>query len=218
MPRMALSEIELHTVRARATEAAKRLFAAGGFEAMSFRRIAAEIGFSKSGLYRYFPRGKDEILAAIRVQAFEVLIERHWRAYAAAANPLQALRLLGDAFVQFADDHPINFKLVFVFAHGDWESFDELTDQIGRAWEPLERTFQDAIEEELLEGDPQVLARAFYAAMLGVMTVYLSDEDDPLLSVECLRESLLGLLVRGATPAGKLTSEDRESKPSGKRT
>jgi len=210
MPRIALSSDELQAVRNRAIAAAKRLFADGGYEAMSFRKIAAAIDYSKSGLYRYFPKGHDEVLAAIRIQAFDTLNERNWRAYESATDPLHGLRLLGDAFFKFADDHPTEFQLLFVFAHGDWESFEELTERIERAWEPLERTLQDAVEGKLLEGNPQVMARAHYAAMLGMMTVYLSEEDDPLLSLECLRESLMGLLLRGATPLERLTEMELE--------
>ncbi len=206
MPRTLLSNEELQRVRGEAVAAAKRLFAGGGASALSFRSVAAETGFSTGGLYRYFPAGRDEILAAVRIDAFVVLDELLWKACHSATDPVDGLKRLSDALLRFATKHETEFALLFVYTEGDWEAFPELIERSDAAWRPLETVLQQGVDQGIFEGNARVLARAFYAAMMGMLTVFLSDDPDPLLSMDRLRESLFGLLIRGATPLSRLVA------------
>jgi AcrR family transcriptional regulator len=205
MPRVPLSPTELESVRRQAIDAAKKLYSARGARALSVRGIAAELGLSTGGLYRYFSKGHDEILAAVRCDAYQTLINILQTAASKAQDPYQRLDDLADAFFDFATNHSTDFELLFVYQEGDWDFCSELTELETQCWDPLESVLRDGVESGDFEGDPKVLARSFYAAIVGSLSIWLSGDDDPLLSIHRLRESLFGLLIRGATPLTKLT-------------
>ena len=70
MPRAALTEGEIESFRERICQAAARLFAENGYEAVTLRAIAAELGCSPMTPYRYFAN-KEEIFRAVRLAGFE---------------------------------------------------------------------------------------------------------------------------------------------------
>src|SRR3546814_15072618 len=73
MPRI-LSEADVADFRERLCEAAEKLFAERGPEAVTMRQLAAVLGVSPMTPYRYF-RDKDDILAAIRTNGFNRFAE-----------------------------------------------------------------------------------------------------------------------------------------------
>ena len=78
------------------------------------RQLAAELGVSPMTPYRYFA-DKDAILAAVRARAFN----RHAEALearlggAARASRSSASNAVGQAYLDFALEHPEAYKLMF---------------------------------------------------------------------------------------------------------
>jgi AcrR family transcriptional regulator len=68
MPRV-LSDTDVADFRDRLCEAAERLFAEKGPDAVTMRQLASELGVSPMTPYRYF-KDKDDILAAVRTNGF----------------------------------------------------------------------------------------------------------------------------------------------------
>ena len=83
-------------------EAALVLIARHGYEAVSMRRLAAEVGVQAAALYRYFPT-KEDLLFALMDAHMRGLIAAWEAARPAAADPLARL----SAFV----DHNIRFHV-----------------------------------------------------------------------------------------------------------
>jgi AcrR family transcriptional regulator len=73
MPRV-LTETDVADFRDRLCEAAERLFAEKGPDAVTMRQLSAELGVSPMTPYRYF-EDKDDILAAVRTSAFNRFAE-----------------------------------------------------------------------------------------------------------------------------------------------
>src|SRR5512136_1456942 len=108
MPRV-LSETDVADFRERLCEAAERLFAEKGPEAVTMRQLAAELGVSPMTPYRYF-QDKDDILAAVRANRFADALEGA-RAKAGTARAKGAA--VGEAYLDFAFEHPHTYKLMF---------------------------------------------------------------------------------------------------------
>ena len=88
--------------RERLVDAAERLFAEHGLEAVTMRQLAAELGVSPMTPYRYFA-DKDAILAAVRARAFNRHAEALELAFEARApTPLERANAVGRAYVDFA--------------------------------------------------------------------------------------------------------------------
>ena len=68
MPRV-LSDTDVADFRDRLCEAAERLFAERGPDAVTMRQLASELGVSPMTPYRYF-EDKEDILAAVRANGF----------------------------------------------------------------------------------------------------------------------------------------------------
>jgi AcrR family transcriptional regulator len=72
MARPALTEEEIASFRDRLCEIATHRFAERGYAGVSLRGLARDLGCSPTTPYRYFD-DKDEILAIVRVRAYEEL-------------------------------------------------------------------------------------------------------------------------------------------------
>lgn len=71
-------------------EAAARLIARRGFEAVSMRQLAAEVGVQAAALYRYFPT-KEDLLYSLMLQHMERLHESWAIASRGDGDPTQRL-------------------------------------------------------------------------------------------------------------------------------
>src|ERR1700676_813715 len=69
LPR-SLSQDDVARFREAMCDAAERLFAEHGTEAVTIRQLAGELGVSPMTPYRYF-KDKDAILAAVRARGFD---------------------------------------------------------------------------------------------------------------------------------------------------
>ena len=108
MPR-SLSAAEIADFRDRLIEAAERLFVEHGPDAVSMRRLAAELGVSPMTPYRYF-KDKDDILAAAQASGFDRFAEALETAYDSAGDPLGRARKVGEAYLKFAFEHPAAYR------------------------------------------------------------------------------------------------------------
>lgn len=71
-------------------EAAINLIARFGYEAVSMRQLAAEVGVQAAALYRYFPN-KEELLFTLMREHMEELLESWKKARPAASDPRKRL-------------------------------------------------------------------------------------------------------------------------------
>src|SRR6201996_8495559 len=80
---------------------ARELAEAEGWDAVTTRRLAAEIEYSQPVLYSHF-KGKDAIMAAVAVQGCAELAVELRAARTTAEGVRQALTAVGEAYTAFA--------------------------------------------------------------------------------------------------------------------
>jgi AcrR family transcriptional regulator len=102
-----------HERRAEILAAAQQLFVSEGFETVTTRRLADHVGLSQTGLYVYF-NSKEEILETLCRDTFASLAQRLRQVAASVELGPELLRALGDAYVDFALEHPDEYHLAFV--------------------------------------------------------------------------------------------------------
>src|SRR5215469_938635 len=111
MPRV-LSETDVADFRERLCEAAERLFAEKGPDAVTMRQLAAELGVSPMTPYRYF-QDKEDILAAVRTNGFNRFADALEGAFASPGDVRAKSSAVGEAYMNFAFEHPQTYKLMF---------------------------------------------------------------------------------------------------------
>lgn len=132
-------------------DAALAIFAEGGFADASMSAVAARAGVSKAVLYDCFPGGKQEIYYAL-LDRGETDFMSHMFEVLEVTNrlPLEgALRQGLAAFLNWAETHPLGFKVIF----GEAGTADaEIAKRTARA--------KDRIIEKMGERTTEFLAKA----------------------------------------------------------
>jgi AcrR family transcriptional regulator len=147
--------------------AAARLLDRGGPAAVTLRAVAKAVGVSHNAPYKHF-HDKQDLLAAIAARE----LSRPGLSNAAApTDPVQALRRMAQAYVDWAQHHPERFKLTF----GPWRGG---TDELGVSATAARGRFVGAVVRaqaagQLVAGDPErvtalILALAHGAADLAL--------------------------------------------------
>ena len=172
MPRV-LTETDVADFRDRLCEAAERLFAEKGPDAVTMRQLSAELGVSPMTPYRYF-EDKDDILAAVRTSAFNRFAEALEKARDGAPDARTRGHVVGEAYVRFAMENPHSYKLMFDMNQPNVEKYPDLIAAGQRARATMTDHVKDAIAAGLYAGDPQQIGLLMWAAIHGVVVLQLA--------------------------------------------
>jgi AcrR family transcriptional regulator len=165
-------EREREEVRERILNAARELFVAEGYDAVSMRKIGAKVGYSAMALYRHF-RDKDDLLRTLCEADFRRLREAMDRV-PPGTDPVTRLFALGEAYVRFAVEYPNQYRLLFLAplpAGARSESKDHVSAEED-AYEMLRATVSEAIRRGCFRPehrDDHLIAQTLWAGMHGVV-------------------------------------------------
>ena len=198
MPRV-LSKADVAGFRERLCEAAERLFAERGIEAVTMRQLAAELGVSPMTPYRYF-QDKDDILAAIRAQGFTRFSDALEAAAATTSDPVERSRVMGEAYLGFATQHPHTYKLMFDLNQPDEQRFPDLVAANARARETMRHNVRGMLDAGLIEGDLDMVAHVFWAAIHGVVVLGLAGKLSGEIDLRALWQGVAQAVFQGLRP------------------
>jgi len=193
-----LSDTDVADFRERLCEAAERLFAERGPDAVTMRQLASELGVSPMTPYRYF-EDKNDILAAVRANGFNRFADALERARNSAIGASARGSAVGEAYVDFALQHPHAYKLMFDFNQPHVEKYPELVAAGRRAQKTMTGHVEDALAEGLMHGDAEQLGLMFWAAIHGAVILELSGMLPPG-GARKLYKGLDASLARGVRP------------------
>jgi AcrR family transcriptional regulator len=92
--------------------AASKMFADRGYEAVTLRAIAKEIGYTHAVIYQHFP-DKWHILAELSRETIELLIQNFDAIAAQHLRPKERLFATSRGLIQFCTAHPQQFRNIF---------------------------------------------------------------------------------------------------------
>lgn len=197
MPRV-LSESDVADFRERLCEAAERLFAEKGPEAVTMRQLAAELGVSPMTPYRYF-QDKEDILAAVRTNGFNRFAEALEQAYGSVEGARAKGTAVGEAYLKFAFEHPQTYKAMFDMNQPHEENYPDLVAAALRSRQTMTGYVKNLVAEGVLAGDPDEIGRMFWAAAHGAVVLELAGKI-PAGSARTLHRHLNGALAKGLRP------------------
>lgn len=180
-------------VRSKILDAARDLFAAEGYDAVTMRRIAEVIEYSPTTIYLHFKDKETLIRELCRIdmaslaQAFQSIVTE--------SNPLERLRQIGMAYVAFGIEHPNHYRLMFM--SNRLTEVDQLA-EMGHGnperdgYTLLLNTCSELIAKQLLLPeltDSHLLAQAFWASVHGVVAIHITLYGDPWIEWRSLEET-----------------------------
>jgi AcrR family transcriptional regulator len=165
-----------HLRRGEILHAAERIFVREGYHGATIRKIADEVGLSSTALYMHF-RDKSEILVEICEEAFALLIAQNDAIAAKPCDPIDRVRAMLDAYMQFGLDNPNAYQLVFATPPGalSEEKIAVMYALGRRCYGPFRDTVEaSARAGKLRKGDVDVMAEVLWAGAHGLVSLLLT--------------------------------------------
>lgn len=207
MGRPALKDEEIRAFRAEICEAALRLFAESGFNAVTMRAIAEEVGCSPAKPYSYFD-GKRGIFAATRARCFQQFSDHVEDWIDGIDDPEAALRAQATAYIEFARNEPHAFQIMFDLEQAAVDENPELRSSIRRSWNILRGCVADAIDAGVLQGNLDEIAHLMWSGVHGIAALEQAGTPGPKWDPAALIEPMMNSLIVAHQPDGDTPTDD----------
>lgn len=175
MARPANSEQDDAKMRERLATAALSLFRESGLDGVSLRKLAAHLGVSHTLLYRYFD-GMEGLFTALRLASLRLLFERLQAADDIDAKPLERIRASTRALVEFAQEHPREYRFLFSAEQPHLAQQPELLALRHRVFDHIVDIAQVAKKQRLIAIDPRTWVHMAWALLHGLLTLQESNQ------------------------------------------
>ena len=145
---------------------ARQLAEAEGWDAVTTRRLSAEIEYSQPVLYAHFTN-MDQLTQAVAIDGFDELAETLHTAHAGAATTTDALRELARAYLDFARQNPALYDAMFTRATTLHFAAEDTPPELEAAFTEL----RNAVAALAQHQDPDTLAEVLWSALHGLVTL-----------------------------------------------
>lgn len=157
-----------------------------GWPAVTVRRLSDAIGVSQPILYRHFPGGRDEIVAAVVVQGYADLADV-MRSPAPDDDPASALPRLIAGYLRFAREHPAVYEAMSTARTSIVFASDETPAALREGFGMLERAVGGRDDR-----DRAVRAELLWSLLHGASQFAAHDRLDP--ALDDVREDAIARL------------------------
>ena len=171
MPRAALSQNEVDEFRDALCGAATRLFAEHGYEGVTMRALAKDLGCSPMTPYRYF-ENKEAIFDTVRLAAADRFADAIDRAVKAHDDHEDRLQSMCHAYVGFALDEPHAYRIIFELDRN--QRPEPVRHAEARGWIIMNEAVAEAVAAGVLTGDPPIVAHLLWSGVHGLVALHLS--------------------------------------------
>lgn len=179
-------------LRAQVLDVAEELLLeAGSPEGVSIRRIAERCAVTPPAIYLHFP-DKGSLFREVCDRRMTALGAAIVTATASATDPLDALRLMGLAYVGFALDHPETYRAVL------GPRATEGGPAARAAFDQLAALVATATDEGALDGqDPRTTALVIWSGLHGIASLMLSFPELGWGERDTFVEHMLDVMIEG---------------------
>jgi len=165
-------------LRVEILKAAERLLVTGGSEdAITLRKVAAHVGITTPSVYMHFA-DKQALVGAVAEQVWYGLRDRMADALRSDDDPFRALRRLGGTYIEFASQHPVQYRVLLMRNAAPQPDSAER-----RAAETVFQYIVDAtrpcVAGGVILGDPEYLALRMWCALHGAAALMISHPELP---------------------------------------
>jgi AcrR family transcriptional regulator len=173
---------ERDEVRERILDAARELFVECGYEGVTMRKVAERIEYSPTTIYLHFA-DKETLFRELCNTDFAQLAAV-FQKLALIPDALQCLRACASAYIQFAVDHPNQYRLMFLTPRPHARSDENIPgkgDPNEDAYAFLNQIVTSALEAGLFRpeyNDVHLICQTLWAAVHGVAALEITHKSD----------------------------------------
>lgn len=144
---------------------AMTIIEADGIENLSMREVSRRLGVSHQAPYKHFA-SRDHILAELLKRAFAEFAQ-HLDSRPTAEDPHADLAAMGRAYLQYAAQNPLQYRLMFGTPLPDPAEHPDMMTQAQHAFALL----RDALSQMALPGDANLNALYVWSTMHGLASI-----------------------------------------------
>jgi len=177
-------EREKLETREKILDAARELFVAEGYDGVSMRKIADKIEYSPTAIYVHF-KDKDELFREVCHADFRRLAQS-FLAIGQIADPIERLRKIGHAYIEFGLKNPNHYRTMFMVPHPPEVEEDLEGQGKGNPEEDAYEFLLATIKEVLRAGafrddlkDADLISQTMWAGVHGVISLQIAKNEDP---------------------------------------
>jgi AcrR family transcriptional regulator len=183
------SDGDIAEYRSKIANHALAIYRAEGFDAVSMRRLAKEVGCAPMTIYAHF-EGKPDILRYLWADVLADVSNDIQEKLALIAEPVERLQMAAQTFVSYWVDHPDHFRLVFMsndVTRSDVSTFVKDDRTLGHF-----QMFTDLVQV-VLQNDSTVKASTdtLISGMIGIALCINTVRDYPWADSTMMTDSLL---------------------------
>ena len=196
---------EAAETRQRIIDAARDLFVQRGYEATSMRAIADRIEYTPTAIYHHF-ESKEALLTELCTSDFMSLAGVFHR-IGQVEDPLERLRRIGMAYVDFALEHPMHYQFMFMSTRPEHHPTPDTTpgDPSHDAYAFLRISVEEAIAAGAFRpeyDDADQVAQILWGALHGLISLDIIKQHDDWVDFGDLRSTATAacdVTLRGLT-------------------
>ena len=155
--------------------AASKMFADRGYEAVTLRAIAEEIGYTHAVIYQHFP-DKAHILAELSRETIRQMVQNFDAIAAEHRRPKERLFATSRGLIQFCTAHPQQFRNVFFGPENrnGTRAGQYINDLGSPLFERFIELFFEVARDEGLPGrNDTVVAHTWWYSIFGLATLFV---------------------------------------------
>lgn len=197
-------------LRDKILDAARELFLTKGYEAVTMREVADKIEYSATAIYLHF-KDKDALFQEICRCDFSRLAVA-LRELAAITDPVERIRAIGKAYLEFGKKYPNHYRLMFLTVHPVQALQEDVELKRGVPEEDAYAFLKTAVAEAIAGGrfrpeatDADLVSQVLWAGVHGIAALeitHLHDEWVDWRPFEQRSQLMLDSLIRGLLQQG----------------
>jgi len=172
-------ERERSETRDKILDAARELFVNEGYDGVTMRKVAEKIEYSPTAIYVHF-HDKEQLFLELCHSDFRRLAESFVQ-LAQIADPIERLRRIGYAYMEFGLENPNHYRMMFMTSHPPIPDGTEKEMGKGNPEEDAYAFLRQTVQEVMNAGafrpeqtDADLLAQTLWAGVHGVVSLQIA--------------------------------------------
>ena len=183
-------------LRAETLAAARDLIQEKGYEGLTIRKLAKRMECSPMALYSYFA-DKQALLTALALEGFEKLAKR--LDSTVRRDPLTALRKILPDYIAYAEENPMEYRILFLSVEtlGELKLTRQDLQERNPAFRALFKCVEMCVKAGVIEGDAFAVSTVLWTAAHGAAALLITARNFPFGSRRLYAEEVVATILRG---------------------